>query len=62
MINKKCRFCLFKASIQSNFLGSVFDGGRKDTDEKGREKTVHNQQKLKKGLVSCIEWCKLGAN
>ena len=47
-------------TIEKEFSASC--GTRKTTDEEVREKTVQNRQRNQKGLVSSIEWCKLGAN
>ena len=54
-------FCRSRTSIRSNF-GVWLDGTRKTTDEEVRETMVQNRQRNQKGLVSSIEWCKLGAN
>ena len=55
-------FCRSRTSIRSNSSVSGFVGTQKTTDEEVREKTVQNRQRNQKGLVSSIEWCKLGAN
>ena len=61
-VNKQTNHRIMRTSIQSNSLVSGFDGTRKTTDEEVREETVQNRQRNQKGLVSSIEWCKLGVN